>query len=458
MKSRENELLLTYLFLDICILNIALVLTGWLSQVIFAWDYHDMAIYFLHANLACILSYIFFPKKNLFLRDGFNNRFQRITQRTFVFIIISGLIELMIMPVSYLKLFFFTYTLLFYLGKLMFYWLLYRYLFISRLAGHHTNRSLIVETNDTCLYLRKLIDSNPLLGYKFVGYVASQATDDPEVFGSPKDLSEVIDAQNIQMVFVSLSLFGDSQRGKEYLRICNKKGIRMRLIPENQLWYKSHTNLETVGSMSLINPQRIPLDDMDSRLIKRLFDILFSGLVILFIFSWLFPLLAIAIKLSSKGPVFFRQKRTGINNKTFYCLKFRSMQVNDQADSQQACTNDLRITSIGNFLRCSNIDELPQFFNVLLGDMSVVGPRPHMLKHTTQYTELIDYYMIRQYIKPGITGWAQVNGCRGETSRLKQMEDRVDFDIEYLENWTFWWDIRIIYRTMTNKKAFNNAG
>ena len=458
MKSRENELLLTYLFFDLCILNAAILFTGWLSPVISLWDYHDIAIYLLHANLACILSYIFFPKKNLFLRDGFNNRFKRITHRTFVFILISAMIEITIMPLSYLKSFFFAYTLMFYLGKLAFYWLLYHFLFISRKAGYHTNRVLIVEKNETCLYMRKLIDINPLLGYKFVGYIASEPTDDPEVFGTPDSLSDLIEEHEIQMVFVSLSLFGGSKRGKEYLRICNKKGVRMRLIPDNQLWYKSNTNLETVGNMSLINPQRIPLDDMDARLIKRIFDLVFSGLIITLVFSWLFPILAIAIKMSSKGPVFFSQKRTGLNNKVFRCLKFRSMQVNDNADSQQATAHDKRITKIGSFLRRTNLDELPQFLNVFMGDMSVAGPRPHMLKHTTQYSKLIDHYMIRQYIKPGITGWAQVNGCRGETSQLSQMEERVDFDIEYLENWTFWWDIQIIFRTVVNKKAFQNAG
>jgi len=458
MKSRENELLFIYLFLDLCILNAAILFTGLLSPAISLWAYHDMVICLLHANLACILSYIFFPKKNLFLRDGFYKRFQRITYRTFVFILIYGLIEFAIMQASYLRLFFFTYTLVFYLGKLFIYWILYHILFILRLTGYHTNRALIVGTNETCHYLRKLIDSNPILGYKFVGYIASKTTDNPEAVGTPDDLSDLIDKHEIQMVFVSMSLFEDFHRGREYLKICNKKGIRMRFIPENQLWFKSHSNLETVGSMSIINPQLIPLDDIDSRLIKRMFDLVFSGLIITLVFSWLFPILALAIKLSSKGPVFFIQKRTGINNKTFNCLKFRSMQVNDQADSQQATAHDTRITSIGNFLRHTNLDELPQFINVLVGNMSVSGPRPHMLKHTTQYTQLIDHYMIRQYIKPGITGWAQINGCRGETSELWQMEERVKYDIEYLENWNFWWDMKIIFKTVVNKKAFHNAG
>ncbi|HBU45501.1 MAG TPA: undecaprenyl-phosphate glucose phosphotransferase, partial [Porphyromonadaceae bacterium] len=199
------------------------------------------------------------------------------------------------------------------------------------------------------------------------------------------------------------------------------------------------------------------LDDLTLRLKKRAFDVVFSSAVILFIFSWLLPLLSIIIKLNSKGPVFFVQQRTGINNKTFNCIKFRTMKVNQEADTKQAVKNDNRITSIGNFLRKYNIDELPQFFNVLVGNMSVVGPRPHMLKHTEQYSALIEYYKVRHFVKPGITGWAQVNGYRGLTDELWKMQKRVEYDMEYLENWNFLWDIKIIVMTLIGKNAYKNA-
>ena len=202
--------------------------------------------------------------------------------------------------------------------------------------------------------------------------------------------------------------------------------------------------MDSIGELVLINPQEIPLDDYESYLMKRLFDIVFSLFVIVFIMSWLLPIVAILIKLNSRGPVFFIQKRTGINNRSFNCLKFRSMKVNNEADVKQATDGDDRITTLGNFLRKSNIDELPQFFNVLVGQMSVVGPRPHMLKHTDQYSKLIESYLVRHYIKPGITGYAQVTGYRGETDELWKMEKRVEYDMIYLEKWNFWWDIKII--------------
>jgi len=210
--------------------------------------------------------------------------------------------------------------------------------------------------------------------------------------------------------------------------------------------------MEKVGQLVIINPQEIPLDNFESQFSKRLFDIVFSSLVIIFLLSWLMPILAIIIKLNSKGPVFFVQKRTGINNKTFKCLKFRSMRVNGDSDLKQAVVGDSRITVLGNFMRKSNIDELPQFFNVLFGQMSIVGPRPHMLKHTDQYSGLIEGYLVRHYIKPGITGYAQVSGYRGETDELWKMERRVQYDMHYLENWNFLWDMKIILMTFIGEK------
>jgi exopolysaccharide biosynthesis polyprenyl glycosylphosphotransferase len=184
--------------------------------------------------------------------------------------------------------------------------------------------------------------------------------------------------------------------------------------------------------------------------LKRAFDIVFSVLVISLIFPILFPILAILIKLSSKGPVFFKQLRTGKDNNSFYCYKFRTMRINQDSDKKQACKNDNRITKIGAFMRKTSLDELPQFFNVLQGDMSVVGPRPHMLLHTEEYSKIIDSFMVRHFVKPGITGWAQVNGYRGNTEAPELMAKRVAYDTWYLENWSLWLDITIIFKTVFN--------
>ena len=192
-------------------------------------------------------------------------------------------------------------------------------------------------------------------------------------------------------------------------------------------------------------------------MLKRAFDLVFST-VVLICSPVIFIPIAIAVKLSSPGPVFFKQKRTGFKGKEFNCYKFRTMRVNADSDEVQATRNDPRKTRVGEFLRKTSLDELPQFINVFLGDMSVVGPRPHMVKHTLDYSKIIDKYMLRHLIKPGITGWAQVNGYRGETRELWQMERRVEYDVWYIEHWNFWLDIKIIFLTVFNAfKGEKNA-
>jgi putative colanic acid biosynthesis UDP-glucose lipid carrier transferase len=227
--------------------------------------------------------------------------------------------------------------------------------------------------------------------------------------------------------------------------------LRLKFIPDLGGALVAPYKMDYIGNQfPVISLRHEPLEDLGNRFIKRLFDLVVSLLSIVFIFSWLFPLIAIMIKTSSKGPVFFKQLRSGRNDVPFLCYKFRTMRLNSDADSVQATKNDSRITKIGAFLRRTSLDELPQFFNVLFGDMSVVGPRPHMLSHTMQYKAAINQFMVRHFLKPGITGWAQVNGFRGETKEQKDMEDRVKYDIHYLENWTALLDVKIVLKTVTN--------
>jgi putative colanic acid biosynthesis UDP-glucose lipid carrier transferase len=196
-----------------------------------------------------------------------------------------------------------------------------------------------------------------------------------------------------------------------------------------------------------------------NKIIKRIFDIAFSLIIIIGLLSWLTPILAIIIRLDSKGSLFFVQKRNGLNSTEFKCFKFRSMEINELADIEQVSKNDARITRVGKFIRKTSIDELPQFFNVLFGDMSVVGPRPHMVSHTNMYAERIDKFMVRHFIKPGITGLAQTKGFRGEVETDKDIINRVRYDIFYIEKWSLLLDLKIIFKTIHNtlqgdKKAY----
>lgn len=234
----------------------------------------------------------------------------------------------------------------------------------------------------------------------------------------------------------------------ELAGLAEKNLIHFKFVPDFHLFINRNVHLDYFQEIPILSLRSEPLEDIAARIKKRFVDVLFSLGVIIFILSWLAPIIALAVKLSSRGPVFFVQLRSGKNNKNFKCYKFRSLRVNKDSDIKQVTKNDNRITKVGRILRKTNLDELPQFWNVLIGNMSVVGPRPHMLKHTEAYSGIINEYMVRHFIKPGITGWAQVNGCRGEIKEKEQLNKRIVYDIWYAENWSIWLDFRIIFLTV----------
>ncbi|MEJ8756923.1 undecaprenyl-phosphate glucose phosphotransferase [Pontibacter sp. H259] len=298
-------------------------------------------------------------------------------------------------------------------------------------------------------------------GYQMVGFFDDNLQLSEQglpIIGQVKDCLAYVEENNIAEVYCALP---DVAQEKILclMREADRRMIRFRLVPDVKDYFKKNFMVEMYGHLPVLTPRKEPLEDKANEMTKRAFDIIFSTLVLVFFLSWFIPLMAIIIKLDSSGPVFFRQLRSGKDNEPFYCLKFRSMTVNNDADSVQASRRDARITKVGAFIRKTSIDELPQFLNVLMGDMSVVGPRPHMLKHTSDYSELIEKFMVRHFLIPGITGWAQVNGLRGETKDSLYMEKRVEADIWYLENWSFLLDMKIIVLTVWqsvrgNKNAF----
>ncbi|MCR4919309.1 MAG: exopolysaccharide biosynthesis polyprenyl glycosylphosphotransferase [Prevotella sp.] len=231
-------------------------------------------------------------------------------------------------------------------------------------------------------------------------------------------------------------------------RLCDRHVTRFYFVPVSVESLGINLKSELVDDMELFTPYDNPLANPLNQLLKRALDIVMSGVALL-LTAIISPFVVLMIKLQSPhGPIFFRQDRTGLDGRSFRCYKFRSMHVNKDADKLQATEDDPRKFSFGNFMRKCNIDELPQFWNVLKGDMSIVGPRPHMLAHTEQYSALIDKYMVRHFVKPGVTGWSQVTGFRGETKELWQMEGRVMRDIWYIEHWSVWLDLRIMWMTL----------
>ena len=234
--------------------------------------------------------------------------------------------------------------------------------------------------------------------------------------------------------------------------------IRFKFVPDFRLFVNRNIHIDFVEDVPILSLRAEPLEDITARIQKRFFDIIFSFFVIVLLLSWLVPILAILVKLTSKGPVFFVQLRSGRNNKPFKCYKFRTLRINPEADLKQVTYNDVRVTKFGRFLRSTNLDELPQFLNVFIGNMSVVGPRPHMLRHTKDYSKVLNEYMIRHYIKPGLTGWAQVHGFRGEIKEEEQLRKRIEYDIWYMEHWSLLMDIRIVFlTTLTTLRGNKNA-
>lgn len=229
-----------------------------------------------------------------------------------------------------------------------------------------------------------------------------------------------------------------------------KHFIRFRFVPDMRKFINRKVHVDFIDHMPVLSLRSEPMEYKTAQLKKRAFDIIMSSFIVVFLLSWLLPILAVLIKLDSKGPVFFSQKRSGKNNREFSCLKLRSLKAHNNADgaSVQVTQNDDRTTKVGRFLRKTNLDELPQFFNVLLGQMSIVGARPHMLKHTADFANMENSYMVRHLSKPGVTGWAQINGYRGEIKKLGQLKNRIEHDIWYIENWNLLLDVKIVFLTI----------
>jgi putative colanic acid biosynthesis UDP-glucose lipid carrier transferase len=279
----------------------------------------------------------------------------------------------------------------------------------------------------------------------------------PNYLGMTHEMEDFVLENSVDEIYCTLPNSKD-EKIVQIFNFAEKNMVRFYIIPEFSRYLKRRLTLEKIESLPVMAMRVEPLQFFYNQVIKRIFDILFSSFILLTLFPVLYVILGLLIKISSPGPVIFKQTRTGIYGKSFDCYKFRSMRQNELSDEIQAGKEDPRTTPIGRFLRRSNLDEIPQFYNVLKGDMSVVGPRPHMLKHTELYSAIIDKYMVRHLVKPGITGWAQVNGYRGETKNMEQMEGRVRYDVWYLENWTFILDLKIIFVTMINMfKGEQNA-
>lgn len=326
--------------------------------------------------------------------------------------------------------------------------LLFYYIKKYRLTtGNNYRNVIIIGYTEEAVNLRNIFNERVDYGYRFKGYF-SDKVNNKEIVGKTINIESFCIENKIDEIYCSLNEISNEQMN-DLVEFSDENKIEIKFIPDSTAIFSKNFRTNYYELFPVLTLQKTPLHDPTIHMIKRIFDILFSLFIVIFVLSWLTPLLAVLIKLESKGPVFFKQSRPGINEEEFICYKFRSMQLNGLTETE-ASKNDPRVTKIGRFIRKTSIDEIPQFFNVLIGEMSVVGPRPHLWSQNVAYGNKVKKYMVRHYVKPGVTGLAQVKGFRGEIETDDDMINRIKFDVFYIENWSFIMDIKIIIQTVVN--------
>ena len=326
--------------------------------------------------------------------------------------------------------------------------LLFYYLKKYRIVtGSNFRNAIILGYTDQAIMLRELFEKRPDYGYNFLGFF-SDRKENSHIKGKIASIRDFVIQHNVDEIYCSLNELSNEQI-KNLVEFADENNKTIKFIPDSKDIFSKNLRTDYYELFPVLSLRKTSLHEPEIQLLKRLFDIVFSIIVIVAVLSWLIPVMAIIIVLESKGPVFFKQSRPGIGEKEFFCYKFRSMHLN-KITEQSVTKNDPRVTRIGKFIRKTSIDELPQFFNVLAGDMSVVGPRPHLWSQNKLYSKKIKKYMVRLYVKPGITGLAQVKGCRGEIETDEDMIKRIKYDVFYIENWSLVQDFKIILQTIIN--------
>lgn len=414
------------------------------------WHYPYTLFPIIYA-LAVVIAYRAFRMYGSF-------RFKRELQEATWIFVINGVRILLAITILYLiKLFNFSRQALFIFYLLSSVLLVLKKWFVRRLMrvfrrhGYNQKHVILVGSGHLAHQYVEDIRNNPHLGITIDGYLSDREREElGKHLGKYEDLDRILDEMDPDELVTALE--ADEMKYIQYVIQCaDKEGARLSMIPFYADYMPSHVVMNIVDNTKLIDMRATPLDNVALSSVKRLMDIIGSALGLILL-SPLFIVTAVGVKLSSPGPVFFTQERVGLNKRPFQMLKFRSMRVNDESNTAWSTDNDPRKTRFGSFIRKYSIDELPQLINVLRGDMSLVGPRPEIPFYVEQFKETVPLYLIRQQVRPGITGWAQVHDLRGNTS----IEDRVKHDIWYIENWSLGLDILILARTVFGAKFINS--
>lgn len=318
--------------------------------------------------------------------------------------------------------------------------------YLNRILNHR-RIAIIVGYNSSARELSNHFKTDAWSDYHFNGFISDVKPGKEPHLGSYDELKPYLENNRVDDIFILLSVIPVHLK-QQIVDIAKNQSTNIHLVPDLSYFNSVNVAYINFGSIPVLQLQRSPLNQPQNVIMKRIFDLLVSVIVIVGLLSWLTPVIWLINRLFYNTGVFFVQWRNGLNNKPFRCYKYKSMCDNDAADKDTALQGDPRTTSFGRFLRKTSIDELPQVFNVFLGQMSIVGPRPHMLKHTDEYRKALNQFMVRHIVKPGMTGLAQVNGFRGGIFDKQHLMNRVKFDIQYIENWTLWMDIKIILLTI----------
>lgn len=426
---------------DLAILNMSYIAI-WLTM--FSSFKHPFYVMLLYINLAWVFLIGALKPYNLSRTSSFFKPLQYTFYMVTCHFFLVFVFYVFQQPDSYSRSFLLTLYACVLIALMLYHSLIFFLLKLVRKLGFNYRNIIVIVPGAMQSEFTRFFANHPEYGYHIKLLYASEKLSNA---ASQLELKKYCQENQVHELFYSMAVI-DRDSLHFLTELCETSLIRLRLMADFQVIGIKGLELDSLGNTAVIKVHATPLDEWDKQILKRVFDVLFSLGVIVFILSWALPILAICIKLDSRGPVFFKQKRTGQDNKAFFCYKLRSMRVNAESDILQATQNDPRITRFGAFLRRTSLDELPQFFNVLIGNMSVVGPRPHMLKHTEDFTKEVSQFMLRHHIKPGITGLAQAKGFRGETSNYDDIYNRVKLDLFYVRNWSFMLDIKIILETI----------
>jgi Undecaprenyl-phosphate glucose phosphotransferase len=455
MKKTGQKLTTILLLTDFLVLNVSIFTSIWLKEGSWLLSVNT-DVFFILYNSLFMLTILLYDKNVILKRQSFYHRTFFQIKSNVLLIFLVALTTLIFKLTDLSRLILFGTILIFLFGRIISYSFLFVLLSHFRSRGRSLKHLIVIGSNGISKQIRDYCTDHPYLGYVITAEIPV-IVDSKSVIKNKKsiiaDIVSAIESNPVDELIINLPLLEELLL-KDVISLADRYGKRVRLIPDYYKIFKQNFRSGSFADIPVINIREIPLDNLIPAMVKRLYDIIFS-IGVLVILSPIFLVVAILIKLTSKGPFLYNPERVGHQGKYFTMYKFRSMFINDNSDIGDNSTtiSDPRITPLGQILRRTSLDELPQFLNVLMGDMSVVGPRPHRVWLDNKLSKEINNYSIRHYLRPGITGWAQVNGWRGPTSTEEEKQERTKHDIWYLENWSFLLDLKITLLTIFGKKV-----